>query len=353
MAGPMITVPSPKRQARKGGIKSIVGEFEALPRLAVANALQWIADGCELPKAAPGLCYATVPVTGNKEFNGIDQGTGPIFALYAGVRCYLGTTTDYADRSHALLEQGEGRAVEEVLVEWARAEAAGGAVFTSIVAAVAELEEVADTGYLGLPVLIMSRSTAVRARAEKAIIEGGEDGKLFTANGTPVLATSAADDDELYVIGWPTVYASEFTDIQAYDQMVNQELAIAERVYGIAVDCGVSHKATIPTAVVQNPGEDPGEDELTLSIGTEPASPIPDDTDVTVTVHANVAPEGEVYLWYRINGGTWVDHGEMTETDPTTFVANADGALVNSGDVVDLYARSGLIQSPTITINVT
>ena len=248
MAGPMITVPSPTRKPRKGGIKSVVGEFESLPRLAVANAVQWVQDGCELPKVAPGLCYADVPVEGPKEFEGIGQGTGPIFALYAGVKCYLGENTDYAKRARALLEQGEDRGVEDVLVDWARTNGGGGAIAASIVDGVAELEEVADTGYVGLPVLIMSRKVAVRARAEKAIFGDEETGQLWTANGTPVIATSGADDDELLIIGWPTVYASAFTEIQAYDPTVNQELAIAERVYGIAVDCGLAHKAVIPAA---------------------------------------------------------------------------------------------------------
>jgi hypothetical protein len=347
----MITVPSPTRKPRKGGIKSVVGEFESLPRLAVANALQWIADGCEFPKAAPGLCYVDVPVTGNKEFEGIGQGTGPIFALYAGVHCYLGADTDYAERARALLVAGEGRAVEEALVEWARAEAAGGATFSTTVKAIAELEEVADTGYVGQPVLILSRATAVRARAEKAIFGNEETGQLWTANGTPVIATSAADDDEIYAIGWPTVYASAFTEISTVDPVVNMEMSIAERVYGLAVDCGVAHKAVVTAPVTQDPPDD--EPALVLSIGTEPSSPIPDGTDVTVTIHANVAPTDEVYLWYRINGGTWTDHGETTEVDPLTFVENLDGTLASPGDVFDLYAKSGSTQSPTITINVT
>jgi hypothetical protein len=236
MAGPMITVPSPARKARRGGIKSVVGEFEALPRLAVANALQWIADGGEFPKAAPGLCYATVPVTGNKEFNGIDQGSGPIFALYAGVKCYLGPATDYAERARALLEQGEGRAVEEVLWEWANTLSVPGPA-TSIVDAVAAAEETADTMYVGGPVIMMSRRAAVHARAEKAILGNEDTGELWTANGTPVIATGAANDTGLFIMGWPTVYASDFTEIQTHDPIVNQELAIAERVYGIAVDC--------------------------------------------------------------------------------------------------------------------
>jgi hypothetical protein len=120
-------------------------------------------------------------------------------------------------------------------------------------------------------------------------------------------------------------------------------MAIAERIYAIAVDCAFVFNYTVTAPA--GTGAPGGGEELELTIGTEPSSPIPDDTDVTVTVHANVAPEGEVNLWYRINGGAWVDNGEMTETDPTTFVENLDGTLVNAGDVVDIYAKSGLFQS--------
>jgi hypothetical protein len=236
MAGPMISVPSPKRQARKGGIKSVVGEFESLPRLAVANGLQWIADGCELPKLAPGLCYATVPVEGPKTFDGVGQGTGPIFALYAGVQCYLGASTDYTERAKALLEHGEDRGVEEALWEWLGTKSAPGPG-VGIVDAIATLEEYADEAYVGQPVITMSRRAAVYARAAKAILGNEETGELWTANGTPIIATGAANEDAIYISGWPTVYASAFTEIQAYDPTVNQELAIAERVYGIAVDC--------------------------------------------------------------------------------------------------------------------
>jgi hypothetical protein len=146
------------------------------------------------------------------------------------------------------------------------------------------------------------------------------------------------------------VYASAVETIHAINQTVNQEMAIAERIYGIAVDCGFVYATafTIPTA-----GGASEEPALALQIGTQPASPIPDGTDVTVTVNANTPPTSEVNLFYRINGGAWTDNGEMTEVTPTQFVENVNGTLTVAGDVVDLYAKSGTTQSPTITINVT
>jgi len=353
VSNPTTTVPTPQRKDRRGGIKSVVGDFVPADRLAVATNLQWVADNCDFPKAAIGLCYAETPVTDNKEFGGLTVGDGPIFALYAGVRCYLGNDTDYDVRARAQLEAGEGRGVEEVLWEYGMTAGGVGPAQTSWVEAFGQADEAADTLYVGRPVIMISRFVAVIARARKAIF-GDEEGNLWTANGTPVIASAAAPDTTLIVMGWPTIYASPLVTVTVMDPIVNQEMALAERAYGIAVDCNFALHYAVTEAVSEDPDPDPDPDpELTLSIGTEPASPIPDDTDVTVTVHANVAPEGEVNLWYRINAGGWVDHGEMTEVDPITFVANADGALVNSGDTVDLYAKSGLFTSPTITIEVT
>jgi hypothetical protein len=351
MAGPKVTISPPERKERKGGIKSVIGEFSAAPHLAAAESLQWISDGCDFPQAAPGLCYVPNPVLGNKEFGGIDRGSGPIFALYQGVKCYLGTgdDPDYDERARALLEQGEARGVEEVLWEYLNTAGGTGPVQANILDAIAQADEAADTLYIGQPVIMMSRAAAVWAREARAIFGDEETGRLWTANGTPIIASAAASDYTVVVFGWPTVYASEFVVTRTADLMLNQEMAIAERVYGIAVDCEFAlHYATAL------PGEDPGEDPepLVLQIGTQPSSPIPDGTDVTVTVQSN-EPVDEVNLWYRINGGAWTDNGEMTEINSQEFVENLDGTLANPGDVFDLYAKSGTTVSPTITIEVT
>jgi hypothetical protein len=350
MSNPTTTVPTPVRKERRGGIKSVVGDFVPAERLAVATNLQWVADNCDFPKAAPGLCYAEIPVTGSKEFGGLSVGDGPIFALYAGVKCYLGNDTDYAERARAQLEAGEGRGVEEVLWEYGMTKGGTGPAQTSWVAAIGQADEAADTLYVGRPVIMLSRFAAVQARAAKAIF-GDEEGNLWTANGTPVIASAAATDTALIVFGWITVYASSLIATEAPDPITNQELALAERVYGIAVDCNFALHYAVTVAVADPPDDD--EPALALTIGTEPSSPIPDGTDVTVTIHANVTPTDEVFLWYRINGGIWTNNGETTEVDPLTFVENLDGTLANPGDVFDLYAQSGTTVSPTITINVT
>jgi len=238
MAGPNVFVSPPQRQPRKGGIKSVIGEFTTTERLGAGAGIEWISQGCDLPKAAPGLCFVPNPVTGDKEFDGIDRGAGPIFGLYAGIECFLGPNSDYDQRARDLLSEGEGRGVEEVLWEWAAATGGAALPATSLVDAIAQAEESADSYYVGGPVMIMSRRVAVWARSVGALFGGTAwDGDLWTANGTPVIATAAASDSQLSIMGWPTVYTSDMTVINAVDQTHNKEMAIAERIYAIAVDC--------------------------------------------------------------------------------------------------------------------
>jgi hypothetical protein len=238
MAGPNVFVSPPRREPRKGGIKSVIGEFVTTERLGAGAGIEWISEGCDLPKAAPGLCFVPNPITDDKEYGGIDRGAGPIFGLYAGVQCFLGPNSDYDERARRLLELGEGRGVEEVLWEWAATTGGAPLPAASLVDAVAQADEAADSYYVGGPVMIMSRRVAAWARSVGAIFGGTAwDGDLWTAHGTPVIATAAASDAQLSIMGWPTVYASGVETINANNLALNQQMAIAERIYAIAVDC--------------------------------------------------------------------------------------------------------------------
>lgn len=235
---PNIFVEPPRRNPRKGGIKSVIGEFVSMDRLPIGAEIEWISEGCDLPKAAPGLCYVTNPVIGAKEFAGVSQGSGPIFGLYTGVECYLGPDSDYAERARKALDEGEGRGVEEVLWEWAATTGGAPLAATTLVDAIAQAEESADSYYIGAPVMMMSRRVAVWARSVGALFGGTAwDGDLWTANGTPVIASAAASDAQLSIFGWPTVYGGEVTTTRVINHTVNRDMAIAERVYAIAVDC--------------------------------------------------------------------------------------------------------------------
>lgn len=235
---PNIFVEPPRRNPRKGGIKSVIGDFVSVDRLPIGSEVEWIADGCEFPKAAPGLCFVPNPVVEDKTFDGIAVGAGPIFGLYSGVECFLGPDNDFEARAQKALAEGEGRGVEEVLWEWAATIGGAPLPATTLVDAIAQAEESADSYYIGAPVMMMSRRVAVWARSVGALFGGTAwDGDLWTANGTPVIASAAASDAQLSIFGWPTVYGSDVITTRVINHTVNREMAIAERVYGIAVDC--------------------------------------------------------------------------------------------------------------------
>ena len=239
MADPMVFVPPPPRKPRRGGIKAVVGEFVHLERLGAAANINYLSEGCSFPSLAPGLCWGADIPDGDKVAEGLPTETGivPIFGQYTGVECFMGvgTTQDYSERAERLLQATEEHEVEAHLVGWANAGTAAG-TGVGIKNAVAVAEEWADQKYNSLPVLIMSRSNAVLAGAEPVAFGDGL-GVLWTINGTPILATWTAPNDKIYAVGWPTVYASDITTTVTRMLTQNTEMAIAERLYGLAVDC--------------------------------------------------------------------------------------------------------------------
>lgn len=355
MADPTVFVPAPTRPPRKGGLKAIVGDFIQTARLGAAANIQYISEGCAFPSVAPGLCWGTVQ-TGDKDPSGltIENGITSIFGQYAGVECFLGvdTTEDYSRRAEALLERGEHSELEAILAGWAGGGTAAGSA--NLTDAIAMADQWADQKYAGLPIILIGRGNADRAAAERVIDGDFKSGLMYTANGTPILATWVVPVDKVYVIGWPTVYASEVVTTVARDLTTNVEMAIAERLYGLAVDCGFRGVVTV-TAAAADP-QDPDED-LTILLGSIPSSPIPDGSDATIIAQTNVVPENEVILHYSINGGADTVAGEMTQTNPHEFVWNVVGDDTGPGDSVELWAISEFdgadVESNHITIEVT
>jgi hypothetical protein len=224
--------------------------------------------------------------------------------------------------------------------------------------ALAAVEQAIGEFYGSLGVIHMSRRTASLLLSKGSLESKG--GRLYTELGTPVVA-GAGYPDVGEIVGTPALfgYQGNVFDSSArpgdlMDRGSNDMVAVAERTYVIGFDpCGIV-KATYSGELNNPPAGDPGtQSPLALTIGTIPASPIPDGTDTTITVQTNHEPDDEVYLWYRINGGSWTDNGEMTQVNPQEFVENVNGTLANAGDVVELYAKSGTTVSPTITVNIT
>lgn len=249
-----LQVPAPTRRPRQGGIKSVIGEFTLEPRLAAVNqagGIAWEDSGCALPSTTRAACYDDVVADAPFTFDGVNMYTsiGDPFAGYAGVECFLGGDDDaagpYVQQAEKLLLAGEDRYVESHLWGWAVAAASPGTA-TTIAGAVALAEEDADANYVGQPVLLMSREASILAAAARVIRR--ENGVVMTINGTPVIATGSApsgDVGKIMAIGMPAVFASPVLANRAPYLEKNQDMAIAQRVYAIGVDCNYRHAVAV------------------------------------------------------------------------------------------------------------
>lgn len=245
MADPIITVAPPRRETRRGGIKAL-GEFITTPRLGASAGVQYVSEGCSFPSGAPGLCWGAV-VPGDKTTEGLDIELGILtnFGQYVGVECFLGADTaeDYARRARNLLVQTEEHEVEAAIQTWGALAPTPGAA-TTFAGGIALADAQADQSYVGRPVIFLNRGDAVLAAAEGAI-EGDRDGNMWTINGTPVVSSWTIGVGEVIVTGWPTVYVSDIEVVTSIQPSTNREMAIAERVYGVAVDCNFRYLVNV------------------------------------------------------------------------------------------------------------
>lgn len=245
-----LQVQPPARQARLGGIKSVIGDFIDSPRLAAVmqgGGIAWEDPGCGRPSRTQAGCYDTVVAPAEKERDGYLELTsiGDPFAIYVGKECYLGGDDDqsYADQATALLEAWEDREVEKELWQWA-ADAANPDTAASVREAIGLAEQHADANYVGQPVLVMSRAAAEAA----GNLISWEGGQSVTRLGTPVIATGSADaDDVITIVGRPAVYASPTKAYPSVNTRENLGLAIAERVVAVGVDCDYRHAVSVST----------------------------------------------------------------------------------------------------------
>lgn len=240
----LVPVAAPVRQKRLGGIRA-AATWVTNARIGAADGITYQSDGCTFPQPAIGLCFGEAVVT-EKTGEGIDllEGIGEPFALYGGIECFLGPDDgDFIERARNVLLEGEDRVIEDRLGDWADGGTAIGAQ-ADIVEAIAAVEQHADTNYLGRPIILMSRSDAVRA-ASAVAIEYGIDGLPYTVNGTPVVASGNLAAGTVMVIGAVTVLRSGTNDIDTIDHTFNTRWAVAEAVYSILVDCNYRAFATI------------------------------------------------------------------------------------------------------------
>lgn len=247
MATPAVRVAPPRREPRKGGLKSVVGPFRPNNDLGRSGVLQYDADVSTAVVGTVQLCYG--PALGalpEKTGQGFDSGAqvGDVFGGYIGVECFLHPDNDDDARVRRALELGESRFIEERLWVWLNA--AANTAATSLLNAISAADEHADDNYLARPVLHMNRGDAVLAAAAGALSPNPvDDGKLWTPNGTPVVASGAYTAGTVAVSGDISVEASEVYVRPGDDLTHNTRLVIAERVYGLLVDADYRAKFTV------------------------------------------------------------------------------------------------------------
>lgn len=233
---------SPARLDRRGGIRDFA-EFSIDNRLALGVTAQFESLGCDFPVDDVRLCYVNVGTQADKTREGIDTLTAlvPTFGLYAGIECFLDGGDDFEDRAKAALLGGEDRGLEKRLNTWVQTLSSNAA--SSLLDAIAKADENADDTYIGGHLILMNRGDAVRAKAQGAL--DYQNGKLVTANGTPVLASGQVTVSTVTPIGSLAVHHSDV--LTSYSPMVttNRQMAIAERVYSILVDCNYAARFVV------------------------------------------------------------------------------------------------------------
>jgi hypothetical protein len=84
----------------------------------------------------------------------------------------------------------------------------------------------------------VNRGDAVKlAKAGLFGPNGTDDGRLWTANGTPVVASAKYAQGQVSVTGAIGIVRSDVKVTRNVHAIYNQEMAIAERAYGISTDC--------------------------------------------------------------------------------------------------------------------
>lgn len=236
MAEPRITVAPPARKPRIGGLLNVAEFRDNVPFLAASANVQYVAEPCNLAYDEAGFCYNEAVVT-DKAFDEIASSVGvvPNWGLYAGVGCWISNDMDFDRRAQETLAASELRGVEYKLGTWLDAHP-GKPTLTSWVEGIAHADGDADDNYIGQPIILLNRADAVRAKAEDAI-DGDRDGNLWTPNGTPVVASAGFTEGFVYVTGGITLLRSAVITSRSEALADNLAQAIAERAYGIIVDC--------------------------------------------------------------------------------------------------------------------
>jgi hypothetical protein len=353
MATPTTYVEAPQRTPRPHTSLTVLPVLDSTVH---HQTVQFIPDPCAFPNPLPQDCWVTMgPAAGTLKTFG-DTGDAIVsdnFGAYQGVECWLsGGMETFSGVAERVLRNGEYWVVDASLVALLAGAATATATATTVQGAIGLLEaalayQVPAQGYIYLSPL-----AATYAAAAGVLAAPGLNGELHTYLGTPIVVLSTPSMAlTAYASGPTTIWRGPIVATEAPEPALNTGRALAERLYSIAIECGV-WKVTVPAPAGTGGGGGEEPEALTLQLGSQPASPIPDGTDTTLTVMANRPPTDEVYIHYSINGGPEQVTPELTQVTPTQFVHNVSGGDTTSGDTVALYAVSGSVESNHIEIEV-
>lgn len=279
----------PCRTPRASGLFAITDPRSIEDRVLAVDGLEYEAVDCGLIAGDAQTCWNGVDNTATpKRLASILTGKGFTFAGYAGVECYLGPGHDevFREKAVAMIESSEERYVESKIVERMHGLNAANAQAVTEVQGLIDAETYADQHYVGTPILWMSRATALRLAAANYLVR--ENGMLMSQLGTPVLATDSFAlstahprpvitglnpnhgpvaggtavvatgtfpqagagapinvSDSIYITGCVTLYRSDIVTNGAINPRTNRQAVIAERGYGVIVDCDFQRRYAV------------------------------------------------------------------------------------------------------------
>lgn len=238
------TVTAPTRQPRERGLKSIA-EFDEDARIGASEVLAYEALPCGLPQGTVALCWEDLGARVPKD--GTDAGWGesifPPFAQYAGASCYINDDDNFAEQARMVLEGGEEDLIVEKIDAWVTAEGTALTAQASATLALAEVEEALRDGYRGRGTILVSAYTATLLDAGGALKQ--KDGEIMTVTGSRVGIVAGVPKTGVIGMGAIKVVHSPMREYQAADHRANLDLAIAERIYTVLVDCDFAVRAAV------------------------------------------------------------------------------------------------------------
>lgn len=354
MATPLTWIEAPTRIPRPNT------SLDVLPVHDVSNehfvGFQFIPEPCSFPNNLPQNCYVQVgPAAGTaKTFNDVENPiVTKVFGAYQGIECALnGGVDSFREIARNVLENGEHKVVDEALaVALAAVDVSLGAA-TNTVQALALLEQALADNVPAQGYIFVSPVVATYL-ASNFLLVRNINGTLETHLGTPIVVlTETAAALVAFASGPVNIWRGPVMVNDTQTWTANTASALAERLYSLAIECGVwSATFTAPAGE----GEEPPADVMTITLGSIPSSPIPDGANATIIAQTTEDPDGDITLHYKINGGAEQTQ-IMTQTETHQFVHAVSGGLTGPGDSVELWAtgvhNGDAAESNHITIEV-